>query len=148
MLNRLKSNLTILVTFLFDLLPCLSPIFSKFQIPFIHNTIGLFFILINFSKALMNLIFIYFFVISICVFQTLNRHSMAFSEHDCDNVIVMNPGMYHWRDGGEKHMNDPLSVGNLQVRFPYVIHLYLIMNTTCSLHLVNYPLSFDEKCGH
>ncbi|KAJ8315661.1 hypothetical protein KUTeg_007811 [Tegillarca granosa] len=46
--------------------------------------------------------------------ETLNRHSMAYSEHECDNVMVMNPGMYHWRDGGEKHMNDPLSVGNLQ----------------------------------
>ncbi|KAJ8315663.1 hypothetical protein KUTeg_007813 [Tegillarca granosa] len=46
--------------------------------------------------------------------ETLNRHSMAYSEHECDNVLVMNPGMYHWRDGGERHMNDPLSVGNLQ----------------------------------
>ena len=26
----------------------------------------------------------------------------------------MNPGFYHWRDGGEKHMNDPMSVANLQ----------------------------------
>ena len=28
----------------------------------------------------------------------------------------MNPGFYHWRDGGEKHMNDPMSVANLQVQ--------------------------------
>lgn len=46
--------------------------------------------------------------------ETFNRHVLAYSERDCDNQITMNPGFYHWRDGGEKHMNDPMSVANLQ----------------------------------
>lgn len=25
-----------------------------------------------------------------------------------------NPGYYHWRAGGEKHINDPNSIANLQ----------------------------------
>ena len=27
----------------------------------------------------------------------------------------MNPGLLHWRDGGEKHMNDPNTIANMQV---------------------------------
>lgn len=31
-------------------------------------------------------------------------------------LVLTNPGLYHWRSGGEKHINDPLSIANLQVR--------------------------------
>ena len=48
--------------------------------------------------------------------QALNRHALAYNEEDVDQYVVMNPGLYHWRDGGEQHMNDPLTVANLQVR--------------------------------
>lgn len=29
-------------------------------------------------------------------------------------LVLRNPGIYHWRNGGEKHINDPLSIANLQ----------------------------------
>lgn len=59
----------------------------------------------------------------------MNRHALAYTEEDVDQYVVMNPGLYHWRDGGEQHMNDPLSVANLQVQllgFPKVINPALI----------------------
>lgn len=31
-------------------------------------------------------------------------------------LIIRNPGIYHWRSGGEKHINDPESIANLQVK--------------------------------
>lgn len=43
------------------------------------------------------------------------RHEMAYQERECDSYILREPGTYHWRYGGEKHINDPLSIGNLQV---------------------------------
>ncbi|XP_061171212.1 uncharacterized protein LOC133180759 [Saccostrea echinata] len=46
--------------------------------------------------------------------EVMNRHSLAYTVPDVDQYTVMNPGLYHWRDGGEQHMNDPLSVANLQ----------------------------------
>lgn len=46
--------------------------------------------------------------------ETIHRHNQAYSERECDDSIVMNPGFYHWRDGGEKHINDPQSIANLQ----------------------------------
>ncbi|KAK3092132.1 hypothetical protein FSP39_025440 [Pinctada imbricata] len=46
--------------------------------------------------------------------DVINRHSIAYAEEDEDLYVVMNPGYYHWRDGGEKHMNDPVTVANLQ----------------------------------
>ncbi|XP_076076951.1 uncharacterized protein LOC143047651 isoform X1 [Mytilus galloprovincialis] len=46
--------------------------------------------------------------------ETFNRHQLAYEERNCDNQVVMNPGLYHWRDGGEKHMNDPMTIANLQ----------------------------------
>jgi len=33
-----------------------------------------------------------------------------------DMLVLRNPGVFHWRSGGEKHINDPVSVANLQVR--------------------------------
>ncbi|XP_074640004.1 uncharacterized protein LOC141898094 isoform X2 [Tubulanus polymorphus] len=46
--------------------------------------------------------------------ETLERHQYAYSDRQSDNRIVINPGFYHWRDGGEQHMNDPLNIANLQ----------------------------------
>ncbi|XP_022241836.1 putative glutamate synthase [NADPH] [Limulus polyphemus] len=46
--------------------------------------------------------------------EVLERYRIAFHERDCDNLILRNPGYYHWRSGGEKHLNNPLSVANLQ----------------------------------
>ena len=50
-------------------------------------------------------------------FQSLNRHQLAYADRECDSLLVMNPGVLHWRDGGEKHMNDPTSIANMQVGF-------------------------------
>lgn len=47
--------------------------------------------------------------------QTLNRHWLAYADIECDSKLVMNPGNLQWRSGGEKHINDPVSVANLQV---------------------------------
>lgn len=32
-----------------------------------------------------------------------------------DLLVIRNPGIYHWRSGGEKHINDPASIASLQV---------------------------------
>lgn len=47
--------------------------------------------------------------------QTLERHWLAYADIECDSKLVMNPGNLHWRNGGERHVNDPVSVANLQV---------------------------------
>ncbi|KAJ7394218.1 hypothetical protein OS493_000020 [Desmophyllum pertusum] len=46
--------------------------------------------------------------------EALDKHSVAFSDRDCDNVLINNKGEYHWREGGEKHINDPKCIANLQ----------------------------------
>ncbi|XP_005109373.2 putative glutamate synthase [NADPH] [Aplysia californica] len=46
--------------------------------------------------------------------EAINRHSLAYERRDCDNQLVVNKGMYHWRKGGERHMNDPTTIANLQ----------------------------------
>lgn len=56
-------------------------------------------------------------VFDLLVIQALNRHWLAYAERECDSAMVINPGNLHWRDGGEKHMNDPLTIGNLQVTY-------------------------------
>ncbi len=47
--------------------------------------------------------------------EAFGRHQVAYSDRTCDNKIMSSPGFYHWRSGGEKHINDPLSIANLQV---------------------------------
>lgn len=47
--------------------------------------------------------------------QALNRHNFAYADRECDNKLVTTPGYLQWRDGGEDHMNDPMSIANLQV---------------------------------
>jgi len=53
-----------------------------------------------------------------CVCQALNRHNYAYADRECDNKYVITPGYLQWRDGGEKHMNDPITISNLQVTTP------------------------------
>ena len=48
--------------------------------------------------------------------EGINRHKYAYAVRECDNKIVVSPGYYQWRDGGEKHMNDPQTVANMQAR--------------------------------
>nr|XP_034824932.1 glutamate synthase [NADH], amyloplastic isoform X1 [Maniola hyperantus] len=45
--------------------------------------------------------------------ETFDRHALTYG--DCRDMLVLrNPGNYHWRAGGEKHINDPMSIANLQ----------------------------------
>ncbi|KAI2798425.1 hypothetical protein RDWZM_010184 [Blomia tropicalis] len=47
--------------------------------------------------------------------EALERHSIAFNKkYFTDQLILRNPGFYHWRSGGEKHINDPMAIANLQ----------------------------------
>lgn len=39
---------------------------------------------------------------------------MAYAEAQGDISSNLEGGSYHWRDGGEKHVNDPVSIANLQ----------------------------------
>ena len=47
--------------------------------------------------------------------EGINRHRYAYALRECDNRIVVSPGFYQWRDGGEQHMNDPATIANMQV---------------------------------
>ncbi|KAF1871443.1 hypothetical protein Lal_00020236 [Lupinus albus] len=40
--------------------------------------------------------------------------SRAFSPGSAEAVALPNPGDYHWRKGGEVHLNDPLAISKLQ----------------------------------
>ena len=51
--------------------------------------------------------------------ETLQRHEVAFGENECDSRILRNPGFFHWRSGGEKHVNDPSSIALLQEATKY-----------------------------
>ncbi|CAB0001855.1 unnamed protein product [Nesidiocoris tenuis] len=44
--------------------------------------------------------------------ETYERHFLSYN--DRDNLVLRNPGVFHWRSGGEKHINDPVSIANLQ----------------------------------
>lgn len=47
--------------------------------------------------------------------ESLERHQLAFTDRHGDVSELRNPGFYHWRTGGEAHVNDPKSIANLQV---------------------------------
>ena len=47
--------------------------------------------------------------------EARDRHALTYQERDCDTYTLREPGVYHWRHGGEKHINDPNSIGSLQV---------------------------------
>lgn len=49
--------------------------------------------------------------------EAFERHHLSYSERGTDMLVLRNPGYYHWRNGGEKHINDPLSIANLQVSY-------------------------------
>lgn len=47
--------------------------------------------------------------------EVLNRHRQTFHiDQTSDNFVLRDPGYYHWRSGGEKHINDPEAIANLQ----------------------------------
>lgn len=46
--------------------------------------------------------------------EIYERHQNSYGECQTDILVLRNPGNYHWRSGGEKHINDPVSLGNLQ----------------------------------
>lgn len=47
--------------------------------------------------------------------EAVERHQMTYWNKPMDMLVIRNPGVYHWRSGGEKHINDPDSIANLQV---------------------------------
>ena len=40
---------------------------------------------------------------------------MAYESSGGDYYIANNPGYFHWRSGGESHINDPMAIADLQV---------------------------------
>lgn len=46
--------------------------------------------------------------------EGLRRHYTAYGKNTPDNLILLNPGIYHWRHGGEGHINAPGSIASLQ----------------------------------
>ncbi|XP_046391906.1 glutamate synthase [NADH] isoform X1 [Ischnura elegans] len=46
--------------------------------------------------------------------ETYERHILTYAENQCDMLVLRNPGFFHWRAGGEKHINEPMSIANLQ----------------------------------
>lgn len=46
--------------------------------------------------------------------DSLFRHQMAYGKFNPDKHILRNPGIYHWRHGGEGHINAPASIASLQ----------------------------------
>lgn len=47
--------------------------------------------------------------------EAFERHQITYWNKPMDMLIIRNPGIYHWRSGGEKHINDPGSIASLQV---------------------------------
>lgn len=47
--------------------------------------------------------------------EAYERHYISYSYRNTDMLVLLNPGYFHWRTGGEKHINDPVSIANLQV---------------------------------
>lgn len=46
--------------------------------------------------------------------EAIKRHEMAYGFNFPDTHILRNPGIYHWRHGGERHINEPESIAALQ----------------------------------
>lgn len=47
--------------------------------------------------------------------ELINRHKQTFQlDETSDNIVLRDPGYYHWRSGGEKHINEPEAIANLQ----------------------------------
>ncbi|MFZ8889720.1 MAG: glutamate synthase-related protein, partial [Pseudomonadales bacterium] len=44
------------------------------------------------------------------------RHALAYPERESQRIPVLNnPGEFHWRRGGDRHMWDPIAIADLQV---------------------------------
>lgn len=46
--------------------------------------------------------------------EGLDRYDMTYCKVSPDTRILRNPGQYHWRSGGEAHINEPASIASLQ----------------------------------
>lgn len=46
--------------------------------------------------------------------EGLVRHSIMYGNISRDTKILRNPGQFHWRAGGEGHINEPASIASLQ----------------------------------
>ncbi|XP_030386111.1 glutamate synthase [NADH], amyloplastic isoform X2 [Scaptodrosophila lebanonensis] len=46
--------------------------------------------------------------------EGLERFQLSYGKVSPDTRILRNPGQYHWRHGGEAHINEPSSIGSLQ----------------------------------
>lgn len=46
--------------------------------------------------------------------EGLERHGMVYGDHNTDTKILRNPGQFHWRAGGEGHINEPAAIAALQ----------------------------------
>uniref|UniRef100_A0A4D5R9J1 Glutamate synthase n=1 Tax=Scolopendra viridis TaxID=118503 RepID=A0A4D5R9J1_SCOVI len=51
---------------------------------------------------------------NVLAIDDIHRHNLAYSPRECDSRILRNPGNYHWRSGGERHINEPTNIANLQ----------------------------------
>ena len=52
--------------------------------------------------------------IGILAQEMLTRHFHAYTRFEGDNIMLVGTGTYHWRDGGERHLNEPESIAKLQ----------------------------------
>ena len=52
--------------------------------------------------------------LEILAMETLERHTMTYLTLSPDIKILRNPGQYHWRAGGEGHINEPGAIAALQ----------------------------------
>lgn len=62
---------------------------------------------------------------------------MTYMEKAVDMMVLRNPGIFHWRAGGEKHINDPNSIAHLQVPIEEILHIEtvnLLFHLKSSLH--------------
>lgn len=46
--------------------------------------------------------------------ESLQRHEMTYFNFTPDDHVLRNPGFYHWRAGGEGHINEPGAIAALQ----------------------------------
>lgn len=52
--------------------------------------------------------------LDILAIEAIQRHQLAYNHNFPDTHILRNPGIYHWRHGGERHINEPESIAALQ----------------------------------
>jgi glutamate synthase (NADPH/NADH) large chain len=47
--------------------------------------------------------------------ESLRRHALGYPEHAAVQPLLPNPGEFHWRAEGERHMWDPQAIADIQV---------------------------------